>query len=261
MTTTTTTISERDAENLKLKTEMSIPALLKEKQRLDEYFEDSTNGDDDEANDRLDNVRDAIDKTIYEDNRIIATTKWGRPVLDHAGLERLVEGLSEDDKSLVRVFVLDRYNVLCNLFKWNVDHTLATKLPLNCEDVVAKLKRNGIRVVWQDEDGEVTRPKKAEGGHFTIINPTCTQCLWLHPVDDDPKGQVDCIQLIDDGRQKVSRPMAEYLTGENAADGPDIALIPLLLKLYGDELVVGEEALPLMSASGFFDWRSRRSSL
>src|SRR5262249_50188357 len=156
-------------------------------------------------------------------------------------------GLSDDDKSLVRVFVFDRYNLLCNLFKWNVDNTLVTRQPLSCEDVVAKLKRNGIQVVWQGEDGEVTRrPKKAEGGHFTIINPTCSQCLWLHPVDGDPKGQVDYIQLIDDGsgrrtdgpsdgveelRASISRRFMEYLTGERAADGPVIELLPLVLNL------------------------------
>jgi hypothetical protein len=256
-----------DKDIVRLQQEMNIADLLREKAYLDE----PEHRDDDEASDRLDNVRDAIDKTINEDNHIIAVTKSGRPILDRVGLEHLVEGLtSEEDKALVRDEVETRYKLLCNIYAWYLAGTLVPRHPLKCKDMVAKLKRHGLRIVWQMSDGEVGRPRQDEGesGHYTIINPTCTQCLWLHPVDGDPKGQVDYIQLIDDGSGKntdetdgfeemridVSRRMMEFQTNERAATGPSVKLVPLLREIYGDELAVGREALPLISPDGFADW-------
>src|SRR5262245_36326058 len=122
-----------ESDIVKLQSEMSIAALIKEKQRLDEYFEDSANDDDDDASERWDNVQHAIDKTIYKDNRLIIVTKWGRPILDRVGLERLVEGLSDDDKTLVRDLVEGRHRLLCSIYRWNLDNTLVPRRPLSCK--------------------------------------------------------------------------------------------------------------------------------
>jgi hypothetical protein len=85
--TETTTTANWDDDIVALQRSTNIAELLREKDRLESIV---YKVDDDEASDRFDNVRDAIDKTIYEDNRIIAVTKWGRPILDRASLEGLV---------------------------------------------------------------------------------------------------------------------------------------------------------------------------
>ncbi len=48
--------------------------------------------------------------------------------------------------------------------------------------------------------------------------------------------------------------MMEMMTGRNAETGPSVKLIPLLREIYGNELAVREEALPLMSPDGFGSW-------
>jgi hypothetical protein len=269
--TETTNDDHWDKDVIRLQREMNIADLLREKTRLEAYLDEPEHRDDDEASDRLDNVRDAIDKTINEDTRVVAVTKWGRPILDSVGLEHLVEGLtSDEDKTQVRDEVERRYKLLCSVYKWYLAATLVPRHPLKCKDLVSKLKRQCLRIVWQNSDGNVGRPRQDEGGsgHFTIINQTCTQCMWLHPVDGDPKGQIDYIQLIDDGsgritdeadgyeqmRADISTRMMEFTTNERAATGPDISLVPLVCQIYGDEMAVGEEALPLISPDGFASW-------
>ena len=77
-----------------------LAELLKEMQRLDVVLSNCKNdGDDDEPSDRQDDVQNAIDKTIYEDTRVLAITRYGRPLYNIAAKERLVKGLSPEDKA------------------------------------------------------------------------------------------------------------------------------------------------------------------
>jgi len=94
---------------------------------LEAYFDEmgSAADDDDESSDRLDDVSDAINKTIYDDTDIIALTKWGRPVLDSVGLDSLVEGLRDEEKTVVRNFVENWYNSLTKLYGWKLAGTLS----------------------------------------------------------------------------------------------------------------------------------------
>src|SRR5437870_5702177 len=91
-----------DSDIISLQQEMNIAELLKEMQRLDVVLSNCKNdGDDDEPSDRQDDVQNAIDKTIYEDTRVLAITRYGRPLYNIAAKERLVKGLSPEDKALV----------------------------------------------------------------------------------------------------------------------------------------------------------------
>jgi hypothetical protein len=253
---------------VKLQQELNIADLIKEQQRLDKYLDE--NGDDDEASDRLDNVRGAVDKAICEDSRIIAVTRWGRPVLDRVALDRLVDGLSDGDQAVVRGFVEDWYQRLGEFYEWNLVGAIVPHRPLQARDVVSNLQSLGALVFWeQDEEGE--------GGHWTIVNPTYTQCLWMFTVDNKKHGQVDGFWRISD-HDNVSedaldhaidvdrclmdhatdadRCLIEFQTGRPASTGPRIDLIPLLRELDGDGLAVGAEALPLMSSEVFAGWMS-----
>jgi len=123
--------------------------------------------------------------------------------------------------------------------------------------VSKKLKARGVEVVYED-DGD------KENGVYQIINPTCTQCVWIHPEDSTEKKrlqQVDYFQIISENDKEedeldadIDRRMLQFTANQKAATGPEIDLIPLLLEIYGDKLEVGEEALPLMSPDGFRDW-------
>jgi hypothetical protein len=181
---------------------------------------------------------------------------------------RVSSGLSDKDKALVRNFVESRYEFLCEVYEWYLAGTLVPRKLLGCTDVITKLESRGIRVIWEGGEDE-----DDDGGRFSIVNPTCTQCVWMHPVDGDPYEAVDYLQLIDDGkggigsqdtqdedealareiRVTASRRIMEMMVGK-AASGPTIELIPRLREIYGDELAVGEEALPLMSPEGFDAW-------
>jgi hypothetical protein len=97
-----------DTDIVALQQEMNIAKLIRELNRLEAHTD--TYDNDDDAADRLDNVRDAIDKTLYEDTRVLAITKWGRPILNRARLEHLLSGLSDYlDKVSVQKFVEERF--------------------------------------------------------------------------------------------------------------------------------------------------------
>jgi hypothetical protein len=224
----------------------NLANLIREKARLEAPENDNDDSWDEDSCDREDEVRDTIDNIIYERTRVIAITKWGRPVLDRAGLDRLVEGLSDEDKTLVRNVVEDRYEWLAKMYDWSLAGTLAPRHRLSCRDVVAKLKSRGIHVVWEE-------------GIYKIINPTCSQCVFMLPVDGERNGPVDHLLLVDDGKgdwdadsefaergRAASRSMMEMVVGKRVASGPTIELVPLLREIYGGDLAVGEEALPLI---------------
>ena len=225
--------------------EQNFANLIREKARLNEYHPDNDN-DEAEASIRKDEVQDTIDNIIYEGTRVIAITKWGRPVLDRAGLDRLIGGLSDEDKTLVRNLVEDRFEWLDEMYGWYVAGVLAPRQTLRGKDVVAKLESLGIHVVWDD-------------GVYKIVNPTCTQCVYMLPVDGDRRKRINYLQLVDDGsgdwdvdsklaafRRAASRSLMEMIVGKRAGSGPTIELVPLLREIYGDQLAVGEEALPLI---------------
>ena len=226
--------------------EQNFANLIREKARLDEYHANPDNDDDEASWNREDEVRDTIDNIIYDRIRVIAITKWGHPVLDHAGLDRLVAELSDEDNALVRNFVEDRFEWLHKMYGWYVAGTLAPRQTLRGKDVVAKLESLGIHVVWDD-------------GVYKIVNPTCTQCVYMLPVDGDRRKRINYLQLVDDGsgdwdvdsklaafRRAASRSLMEMIVGKRAGSGPTIELVPLLREIYGDQLAVGEEALPLI---------------
>ncbi len=225
--------------------EQNFANLIREKDRLDEYHENPDNDADEASWNREDEVRDTIDNIIYERTRAIAITKWGHPVLDHAGLDRLVAELSDEDKALVRNFVEDRFEWLSEMYEFFLAGTLAPRHRLSCRSVATKLKSHGLHVVL-------------DYGVYKIINPTCTQCIFMLRVDGDPKW-VDHLQLVDDGSgdwdvdselaalgRAASRSLMEMIVGKRAGSGPPIELVPLLREIYGDQLAVGEEALPLI---------------
>ncbi len=171
-------------EEKNVKKEMNFPDLIKELARLDEYCADSRNDDDDQTWDHHDDVRDAIAKTIYENTRAIAITKWGRPILNLVALNSLIEKISDEDKALVQGFVETRYRRLCESYEWYLASTLVPRPPLNPIDVIEKMQSCGMRVGWEESDDD------PEFGHFAIINPTCDQCVWLHPLTTIPTNRL-----------------------------------------------------------------------
>jgi hypothetical protein len=226
--------------------EQNLANLIREKARLDEYYKNPDNDDDEAPWDRSDEVRATMLNIFYNRTRVIAITKWGRPVLDRAGLDRLVEGLSDEDKAIVRNCVEGRYKWLDKMYGFFLAGTLAPRQALRCKDVVAKLKAWGIHVVWEE-------------GIYKLINPTCTQCVFMLPVDSDRRKPIDYLKLVDDGKgdwdadsefaehaRDASRSYMEMIVGKRAASGPSIELVPLLREIYGDKLAVGVEALPLI---------------
>jgi hypothetical protein len=219
-----------------LQQQMNIAKLIAEYNRLDAYT--YTDGDDDDAVDRFYNVRDAIDKTIYEDNQVITITKWGRPILNRANLERLVSGLSNYlDKVSVQKYVETCYGNLWKWYEWLIASTFVPRGPLSCSSVVKKLQKYGLNAVWDKEDG-----------YWIISNPTYTQCMEIIPNNERKNGGIDYLLLVanhDDDSQED-----EYGTN------PHIDVIPTLQKLFGDVLATGAEALPLMSPEGFDAWKS-----
>ncbi len=212
--------------------EQNFANLIREKARLNEYHPDNDN-DEAEASIRKDEVQDTIDNIIYEGTRVIAITKWGRPVLDRAGLDRLIGGLSDEDKTLVRNLVEDRFEWLDEMYGWYVAGVLAPRQTLRGKDVVAKLESLGIHVVWDASFGVY-------------------QCVYMLPIDSVKNNPIDHFQLVDDGRLAGSRSLMEMIVGKEAASDPTIELVPLLREIYGDQLAVGEEALPLID--DFEDW-------
>jgi hypothetical protein len=145
LNTAKTTDDAWDKDIVRLQGEMNIAALIKEQSRLEAYFYEmgADADDDDESSDRQDNVRDAINKTIYSDTHIIALTKWGRPVLNNTGLDRLVEGLSDVDKAVVRNFVEVWFNNLTETYEWKLAGALAPRQTLRTKSVIAKLRAQG----------------------------------------------------------------------------------------------------------------------
>jgi hypothetical protein len=179
MNTTKQTEIEKELAN------MSLADLIREKRRLDEYLGAREHEDDDAADDRRDNVRDCVDTTIFKDT--IKVNEVGRPVLNPAALDGLVEGSSGGDETLVREFVKGRYVNLVKWYEWYSAGTLVPRRPLKPRSVIAKLAHHGIPAVWEEDEGR---------GVWKITNPTHTQCVWIHTDTDTRGGTIDHIQLI-----------------------------------------------------------------
>jgi hypothetical protein len=247
-----------DANIVALQQEMNIAELIKEYARLEAYLD--THDEDDHAVDHLDDVRDAINKTIYEDNQVLAITKWGQPVFNRGILEHLVDELSDEDKNSVLKFVEERCDDLCKWYETLLSYTFAPRGSLKCANVVKKLRQAGVEAVWEKEDG-------ADAGRWVIANPTYTQTMGIESDNGRRNGGVDSMMIIanhdDDSfedeyssiRKDIDRRLLEFTFSKPAATSPHIDVIPMLHEIFGDKLATGAEALPLMSPEGFDAWK------
>jgi hypothetical protein len=239
--------------------EMNIAELIRESIRLDEYTDAH---DDDDASDRMDNVRDAIDEAIYERNHVITITKWIRPILNHGNLEKVVSGLpTETDKALVRKFVEQRYTTAYKGYEWFLNGTFTPREPLKCVAVVKKLEDHGLEAVWEKEPNS--------DGRWIIANPTYSQCFEMYSDNGKKNGGVDLLWLTanhDDtsleqdeyssARRNIDRRLLEFTFGKPAVSSYiHVDLVPLIQELFGDKLASGEEALRLMSPEGLDYWK------
>jgi hypothetical protein len=228
-----------DADIIALQQQMNIAELITEHNRLDAYTD--THSNDDDAADRLDNVRDAIDKTVYENNQVITITKWGRPILNRANLERLVSGLSDYlDKISVQKYVETRYGNLWKWYEWVVASTFVPRDSISCSSVVKKLNEYGLSAIWDKEYGR-----------WIIANPTFTQSMEISPNNGSKNGEVDYLLLVanhdDDShedeysntRKDIDRRVLEFYFNKPAATDPHIDVIPTLQELFGDMLATG----------------------
>ena len=245
-----------ETDIIALQQQMDIAKLITEFNRLDAYTD--THSSDDDAADRLDNVRDAIDKSIYEDNQVITITRWGRPILNRANLERLISGLADYlDKVSVQKYVETRYGDLWKWYEWRIASTFVPREALSCSNVVKKLNKYGLSAVWDEECG-----------HWIMVNPTYTQIMYIMPNNERKNGRVDCLLLVanhdDDShedeyssiRKDIDRRLLEFQFNKPAATNPHIDVISTLQELFGDMLATGAEALPLMSPEGLDAWKS-----
>jgi hypothetical protein len=244
-----------ETDIIALQQQMNIAELITEHNRLDAYTDAHYN--DNDAADRLDNVRDAIDKTIYENNQVITIPKWGRPILNRANLEQLVSGLSDYlDRVSVQKYVEARYGNLWKWYEWVIASTFVPREALSCSSVVKKLNEYGLSAVWDKEYGR-----------WIIVNPTFTQCMEIIPNNEGKNGEVDYLLLVanhDEAshedeyssiRKNIDRRLFEFYFNKPAATNPHIDVIPTLQELFGDMLATGSEAMPLMSPEGLDAWK------
>ena len=244
-----------EADIVALQREMNIAKLIRELNRLQAYTD--THDNDDDAADRLDNVRDAIDKTLYEDNQVLTITKRGRPILNRARLEPLLSGLSDYlDKVSVQKFVEERFGSIWKWYEWVIASTFVPREPLSCSSVVKKLQEHGLKAVWDKENGR-----------WIIVNPTYTQSMEIISNNERKNGRVEYLLLVanhdDDNdedeyssiRQDIDRRLLELHFNKPAATYPHIDVIPPLQEIFGNTLATGAEALPLMSPEALDAWK------
>jgi hypothetical protein len=178
----------------------------------------------------------------------------GTSFLNNDALDGLVKGLSDEDQGFVRGYIEGRHKKLCEIYEWTLAHTLVFRQPHKCPSVVAKVKKHGVDAVWEGDDSSLI---------CQFIDPSCTQCVWMHPVDGGGKkrsAQADYLQLIsddtvlDDTVADIDHTLLQWTIGRDADHTNRIELVPLFLEIFGEELAVGQEALELMSPDGLVHW-------
>jgi hypothetical protein len=222
--------------------DMNIADLIREKRRLDEYLEE--NGDDDAADDRLDDVREAIDDILAEAD-VFGRDKCWRPVWNEEAEKSLLEGLSEDEEALVEDY-------LEGIFDEAVEHyeecasTLFVPRDRNikCRDLAAKLEPCGIRV----------RRDAEEKSYCIAYEPGRTyEFEWENPPGVKHTKEYPVLEVISGfwkgrtGKLDYFKIDSDYLKDrDNQHTGADY-ILKAILGTCGD-LLHGEEAAAVLVA-------------